>query len=563
MWRERVVFRKRSCGQFDPSNEDIEMEINSYDESEWISTFSLQTCLAEKRENQVCERFSAPVEWWKTTLIKMLCHDNDVKGIFGENIIYVTVSRTTSLKTIVQKLFAQLSNVKHYEIQTDEEAKNQLENVLRQMGRSSFCYSAFPYDGIAVNVPDDLVTKMVKRCKGVPLALTVVGASLCGQGALKWRTTLRKWSDGQSIFDTNKSLYHSLGASVDALEEFPIARECFLDLGSFPEEKIAASALKDMWVELYNLDEEGMYTIEFLLTFSKISDSCSGKKDASELEDEAFSSMWFDLKAPKLEVLVLNTRSKIYAVPSFIQKMIQLKVLDITSYGIYPSELYELPLISALHNLKRMRLEHVSLSLSIQSIFELKNLQKLSLIMCEFGNALDKCHVDAPPMLPKLLDLEIDRCYDLKEIPSEICSLDQLEKLSITNCHELENLPKELGSLSTLDTLRLHSCTRLAKLPSSIGNLRNLIFLDISDCLSISSLPDQIGELNALRVLKMSGCRGLEELPDSVTNLSMLEDVICDEETSYLWSYFESYLCDLKINIVEDDRFATFMKIVG
>nr|GEV25898.1 probable disease resistance protein At5g66900 [Tanacetum cinerariifolium] len=637
-----------------------------------------------KNDNQVLA-ISAPGGCGKTTLIKLLCHDNDVKGIFGENIFYVTVSRTTSLKTVVQKLFAQYLNVKHYEIQTDEEAKNQLENVLRQMGserillvlddvwsesesiiqdlkfpiqgyqilvtsrfifsrfgsnyelsllsdedaRTLLCYSAFPYDGIPINVPDDLVTKMVKCCKGFPLALTVIGASLCGQGVLKWRTTLKKWSDGQSIFDTNKTLFLSLGASIDALEEFPIARECFLDLGSFPEdEKIAASALMDMWVELYNLDEEGMYTIEYLLELSSRSllSLALARKDASELEgycnehfvtqhdllrelaihlssqepiahrkrvliefngnnvptwcinqtqepiaarllsittDEAFSSMWFDLKAPKLEVLVLNTRSQIYAVPRFIQEMIQLKVLDITSYGIYPSELYELPLISALSNLKRMRLEHVSLSLSIQSIFELKNLQKLSFIMCEFGNALDKCHVDAPHMLPKLLDLEIDRCYDLKEIPAEICTLDHLEKLSITNCHELENLPKELGSLSNLERLRLHSCTRLTMLPSSIGNLRNLIFLDISDCLSINSLPDQIGELNALRVLKMSGCRGLEELPDSVTNLSLLEDVICDEETSYLWSYFESYLCDLKINIVEDDRFASFMKIVG
>ena len=37
----------------------------------------------------------------------------------------------------------------------------------------------------------------------------------------------------------------------------------------FPEdEKIPASALMDMWVELYNLDEEGMHTIEFLLELS-------------------------------------------------------------------------------------------------------------------------------------------------------------------------------------------------------------------------------------------------------------------------------------------------------
>ena len=107
---------------------------------------------------------------------------------------------------------------------------------------------------------------MVKYCKGFPLALTVIGASLYGQNVVKWRTTLKKWSEGRSIFDSSSQLLLSLQASVDALEDLPIARECFLDLGSFPEdEKIAASALMDMWVELYGLDDEGMYTSEYLL----------------------------------------------------------------------------------------------------------------------------------------------------------------------------------------------------------------------------------------------------------------------------------------------------------
>ncbi|KAI3726256.1 hypothetical protein L1987_66053 [Smallanthus sonchifolius] len=562
---------------------------------------------------------SAPGGCGKTTLAKMLCHDNEIKGIFGDYIFYVTVSRTTSLKTIVQKIFTHHLHVNNCEFQTDEDAKNQLENMMSQMGSEKI---------LLISVPDDLIIKMVKSCKGFPLALTVIGASLRGQGELKWRATLKKWSEGQSIFHSNNQLLLSLQSSVDELEYLPIARDCFLDLGSFPEdEKIAASAILDLWVELYDLDTEGMYTSEYILELSSrnLLNLIVARKDASELEgycddhyvmqhdllrdlaihlssqepipqrkrmlieihandipswwieqtqqpisarllsvttDETFSTDWNDLKAPKVEVLVLNTRGKNYTLPHFIRKLKKLKVLNITGYGVYPSELHQLPLISSLSNLKRMRLEHVSLSPSVQSICELKNLEKLSFIMCETGNALEISTVYSP-MPPNLREFELDGCYDLKQVPASICDLVHLKKLSITNCHELDALPKGLGSLSNLEILRLHSCTRLAKLPESIGNLHNLVFLDISDCLSINSLPDQIGELNGLKMLKMSGCHGLEELPASVTNLSLLEDVICDEETSHLWRYYENDLCDLKINVVEDDRLANFMKIVG
>ncbi|KAK9054078.1 hypothetical protein SSX86_025154 [Deinandra increscens subsp. villosa] len=623
---------------------------------------------------------SAPGGCGKTTLANMLCHDEEIKGIFGGNIFYVTVSRTTSLKTVVQKLFTHHLYVNNCEFQTDEEAKNELENMMKHMGspkillvlddvwsesesliedlkfpgytilvtsrfmfsrigttyklsllndedaRTLLCHLAFPCDGNHMNVPDDLVSKMIKCCKGFPLALTVIGASLRNQDVHKWKTTLQKWSEGQSIFDSNSQLLLSLQTSVDALED--MLRDCFLDLGSFPEdEKTSASALMDIWVELYNLDKEGMYTSEYLLELSSrnLLSFVPTRKDASELEgycnehyvtqhdllrelaihlssqeqisqrkklfieihgndipawwieqtqqpidarllsistDETFSCDWYDLKAPKVQALVLNIRSKRYTLPSFIKKLSELKVLNITSYGVYPTELHELPVISFLSNLRRLRLEHVSLSPSIKFIFELKNLEKLSFIMCEIGNAFES-YTAEPPRPSNLIELEIESCYDLKNIPEGLCSVDHTEKLSITNCHELEALPKGLGSLSNLRTLRLHSCTRLAELPESIGNLRSLIFLDISDCLSISSLPDQIGELNGLRVLKMSGCHGLDELPASVTKLTLLEDVICDEETSYLWSYYESDLCDLKINVMEDDRFANFMKIVG
>lgn len=230
--------------------------------------------------------------------------------------------------------------------------------------------------------------------------------------------------------------------------------------------------------------------------------------------------------------------------------------------SVYPDQLFDLPLIGSFVNLTSIRFEHVAFSSSIQPIFKLQFLLKLSFVLCEIGDALMNSVTDYPYIQSNLTDLEFDCCYDLMELPSGICNLLHLQNLNITNCHELEALPKTLGNLSNLEILNLHCCTKLQELPESIGSLHNLSFLDISDCLSISLLPEQIGELFSLRVVKMSGVHGLQELPESMSELSQLEEVVCDEETSYLWMDFESDLYNMKINVVEEDRYESFMKIV-
>ncbi|KAI3794474.1 hypothetical protein L1987_37106 [Smallanthus sonchifolius] len=257
----------------------------------------------------------------------------------------------------------------------------------------------------------------------------------------------------------------------------------------------------------------------------------------------------------------LKIRSRNYSLPEFIKGMDQLKVLSVTSYNDYPSKLHNLSSIACLTNLQSIRFEHVLVS-SVQPIFALKNLKHLSFVMCEIGEAFMSGQTESPYMLPNLTTLEIDMCYDLKQLPSGLCDLVKLQKLSISNCHELDVLPKRLGVLSNLEILSLRCCTKLQELPESIGSLHKLRTIDISDCLSISALPEEMGQLYGLRVIKMNGCGGLQELPMSMSELGQLEEVICDEETSYLWMDFESDLHNLKINVVEDDRLESFMKIV-
>jgi hypothetical protein len=100
------------------------------------------------------------------------------------------------------------------------------------------------------------VSQIVERCRGFPLAITVVGRSLCGQPIEIWQKRVMEWSRGSSVLDSESDLLSCLRSSLDALdEEKSLIRECFFDLGLFPEDRrIPATILIDMWAELYGID---------------------------------------------------------------------------------------------------------------------------------------------------------------------------------------------------------------------------------------------------------------------------------------------------------------------
>lgn len=96
----------------------------------------------------------------------------------------------------------------------------------------------------------------MRGCGGFPLVLEVVGRSLYGKPREIWKRTLKQWSE-KSIFssESNNEILICLQTSLNSLDER--YKECFLDLASFPEDRrIPAMALIDMWVGLYNLDED-------------------------------------------------------------------------------------------------------------------------------------------------------------------------------------------------------------------------------------------------------------------------------------------------------------------
>ncbi|KAJ9539291.1 hypothetical protein OSB04_032024 [Centaurea solstitialis] len=618
---------------------------------------------------------SAAAGCGKTTLAKMLCYDPQIQEKFGKNLFFVTVSETPNFMLIVNDLLNPNSFGQQVGFQNDEDAKNKLENFLGERASSPtllvlddvwsesfinnfvfeierykivvtsrrditryyvfkleplsdedantlFCHSAFTeYKGKSTpSIDEHLVNQMVKYCMKHPLILVVVGGSLNGKDARIWRRMLKELSQGHSVLDLNKEILPHLETSFMALDDE--LKECYLDFGLFLEDqRITAGALLNIWVHLYNHDDEGNDTLHKIdeLSYRNLVNLMSIEEDPDSIGNyyeqqfvtqhdllrqlainlsskqpiaqrtrliinvqgkdlptsisqvqgpmkarilsistgESFASGWCKLEVPEVEVLVLNLMSKTYTLPHFLEEMQKLKILNVTNHGLYPTEFENFHILGCLSNLTRIRLERVAISSLSGPTLALVNLQKISFIMCKMGNAFEELSNDNSNMWPGLVEIEMDYCQDLVGFPTILCNSVHLKTLSITNCNEMCELPKEIGNLTSLKTLSLRSCTKLEKLPESLTRLEKLTILDISDCLSLSELPKEIGKLGGLEKINMKGCTGVHEIPTSVKELSHTQ-VICYEETSYLWQDFSN----VEKKVVEEDRLGTLMRII-
>ncbi|KAF9620438.1 hypothetical protein IFM89_012615 [Coptis chinensis] len=479
---------------------------------------------------------------------------------------------------------------------------------------SLFCYYAFGQKSIPLLADKKLVEQVVKECKGLPLALKVIGASLRDQPQMFWISARNRLSRGESICESHETnLLDRMAVSIAYLQEK--VRECFLDLASFPEDKkIPLDVLINMWVEIHDLDEEEAFAILIELSdknlINLVKDARAGDKYSSYFEicvtehdvlrdmalhlsnrgslterrrllmprreevlpkewkrnmEKSFQAQivsihtgemkegdWLPMDFPKAEVLILNFSSSEYYLPSFINRMPKLRALVLINYGNSSTVLHNLSVFASMTNLRSLWFEKVIVPSILPTTVPLHNLHKISLVLCEFSNSLHGSMLDIPPILPRLLELTIDHCINLTALPSSICKINSLKSLSITNCHDLHELPADLGKLNSLQILRFCACPALAQLPQSISGLEKLNYLDISQCLKLRCLPEEMGGLIRLEKLDMRECSQVRNLPRSVAKLRWLNRVICDEEAAWLWREYENLMPELCIEVAEE-----------
>ncbi|CAN0922191.1 Probable disease resistance protein At4g33300 [Linum grandiflorum] len=575
----------------------------------------------------------------KTTLATDVCRDDQVKNHFKNRVLFLTVSQSPDVEqlrakihgfitegddgfseagmgdggrvlivlddvwslSVLEQLIFQVRGCKtlvvsRFKFPDVLKATYEVELLKGDEAISLFCQSAFEQSSIPPGTDASLVKQIVNECKGLPLALKVIGAALRGQPELYWASARKRLSRGEPICESHENkLLDRMAISVQFLPKK--VRECFLDLGSFPEDnKIPLDVLINMWAEIHDVDEEEAFAIlveladKNLLTLIKdarAGDLFSSYHDISVIQhdvlrdlaihmtnrgdinerkemimprreaelprewernaDKPFNAQivsvhtgemnemdWFAMEFPKAEVLIINFSAKTYTLPPFINNMPRLRALIVINRSPENAILGNLSVLSNSSSLRSLWLERVALTSLSESKTPFPNLRKLSLVLCKIKNTLDE-----PNMFPSLSELAVDHCDDLNHLPSQICALHSLKSLSITNCHNFRQLPADLGKVKSLHILRLYACPSLKLLPRSICELSELKYLDISQCVNLKSLPDGIGKMSRLEKIDMRECSQVYSIPESAALLGCLRSVVCDEEVSWSWKSLE------------------------
>ncbi|KAI5070099.1 hypothetical protein GOP47_0014442 [Adiantum capillus-veneris] len=562
----------------------------------------------------------------KTTLALSICKDREVREFFEDRIHFITVSQSPDMKSLLCTIWKEVVGKPEPQFQTVEDAYRQvkgkllsivsskrrllvlddvwskahLENlsfeveglktmittrqapalqtrsshtyrldVLNEMDAESlFCNWAFGQYSIPAWVEEPLVVKeVILECKGLPLALKVIGASLSSTAgpfpAAYWRVARDKLRDAKPLGEYQKdALLGRLQTSIDALD--PMLRECFLDLGAHPEDSHwAADFLLDTWVYV-----RGMEWVEAVLALVELGNrglidfywgatsvdiwravECNSAHELCISQHDVMRDLALQLGAIKKNHLPYSHCKRLLMprqgekIPSdwhseeaAMAEVISIHIGAMEEEEDWPTGLafpharalllhfqdgrrgnHLPPFLSSMCKLKVMFIKgHTNIAITdVGDFVELQSLQ------IDSRNSLSGFN------LPKLEKLRDYYPRD-KNILASLCMSRHLKVLDMSSYLHIgadapipENVVGEYWNALTY--LRFFDCDGLENLPQSLGNLSNLHTLHLATCWRLRLLPTSFGRLVALKKLDLSYCISLQYLPEDFGCLESLE----------------------------------------
>ncbi|XP_031248365.1 putative disease resistance protein RGA3 [Pistacia vera] len=327
---------------------------------------------------------------------------------------------------------------------------------------------------------EEIGKRIVKKCKGLPLAVKTLGNLLRFKREFKeWENVLE--SEIWELEEVEQEVFRPLLLSYYDLS--PTLKKCFSYCAMFPKD--------------YEIDREQLIKLWMAQGYLKSKDS---KKDIELVGEEYFKSLAMHsfFQDFQKEEYVIDIRScKMHdIVHDFAQFLTQKEcyTIEVDSRG-------EIELESSYDKVRHSMIKIQGEASFPSSIYTRNTFLRSLVVDCNYG-------ADPKIDLSKLVDqftclrsLFLEFC-SIEEIPIEIKKLIHLRYLDLSGNRNIRELPETLCELYNLQTLDIRECENIKKLPQGIGNLINLRHLLNLWTNSISYMPKSFERLIGLRTFK-------------------------------------------------------------
>ncbi|PTQ31875.1 hypothetical protein MARPO_0105s0002 [Marchantia polymorpha] len=430
---------------------------------------------------QVCHALQLQGKWKKLLLVLDDVWESRILDVFDA---FVNHPSSSGSKILVTTRSKELLDRKHA-------TKIEVRMLKPEDSFRLFCWHAF--SGVS-NVPKNLrkpAEDVAAECKGLPLALKVIGGTMAGKRDKRiWDLTLKKLKNAETLSsDHEMQLYHRLQPSVDDLSEtHPHLKDCFYYFAAYPED--ASVEFVDDLISLWVGD--GIV---------------GGRKDYSP-EDEAYELLGWLIARCLIEMKI--GRPSTYDGDEVLEyrKMFR----DFPPRGFMTFKVHDV-----LRDLARYNLEHDKV------VHERVCLYKPGMQLETFpqgwipDNEVERKHLSAKRL--SLMDNLIE------ELPSHLAA-PELRVLLLRRNKNLSLLPRgfflDLKQLRVLDLSR----TSIEEIPdAAFSTMKRLVLLNLSGCEELKSVPGTICKLEELRDLQLDHCKKLVSLPRTIKDLRKLENL--------------------------------------
>ncbi|KAL2334994.1 hypothetical protein Fmac_016207 [Flemingia macrophylla] len=371
----------------------------------------------------------------------------------------------------------------------------------------------------------NILNRVVAYTFGLPLALEIIGSSLCAKKIEEWESALYQY---QRIPD--KDIFDRLKVSYDSLREDE--QNIFLDIACFFKGS-ALSYVKEILSSHHGFCPE--YAIGVLIDKSLVKITCGdvtlhdliedmgkeivrkesqepGKRSRLWCPEDIVEVLEENKGTSRIGIIVLNRlKNKVVDWDGMaFKEMTNLRTLIIRD-GIFTNGPKHLP--RSLRVLEWLRYSSPSLPFE----FHPKKLVILRLpYSCICSGSLDL--LMSKKLFLNMRVLNYSYCEWITEIP-DLCGVPNLQDLSFRHCENLINIHESVGFLDKLKTLDADGCTNLRSFPPI--KLTSLQALRLSYCRSLECFPKILGKMDNLTRLCIQRTP-IKEIPFSIQNLTQL-----------------------------------------